>query len=128
MIRLQRGLLVLLVVLTFLGCGGASTQPFLTNPPVAGTPESFEFTIQNNSQWDINLGVSTNPVTGQTGNLIIPSGGHVTLDLGLLPAWIYVTGVQTTATPPYTFPDRFLQLGTDYGPYDTAVSIGFPYP
>jgi hypothetical protein len=111
------------------GCGPNSQQgPFLTNPPAVGTVEPFIVGIQNNSQWDIDLGITTNPVTGQTGHLILPPGAHADFDVGFLPSWVLVHGVHTTATPPYYFPDRFFQIDKDYSHYATSISLGFPYP
>jgi len=118
--------LCLIIALTACnGSAGARQAYIAPNPPQAGTIEPFFITIQNNTQWELDLGIATSLATGQTGHLLIPPGSHATLNAGFLPSAVSVQAV-TTAIPSFAFPVQTQTLGVNYGPYDIAISFGFP--
>lgn len=105
-------------------CNAGSGPPRLINPPAVGSQVGFKVIIYNFTQWELNLGYATSVATGQTGQLIVPSGDHVVFDIGFLPASVSVTAV-TTALPSYTYPTQTQTLGVDYNAY--ATEIGFVF-
>lgn len=106
------------------GCDSGTRQQYkIANPPVAGTPEHFLVRIDNNSQWQINLGGGVTQ-QGQAGLVLIQAGGHAVFDIGYLPAQVTVSGVSSYPIAYATFPPQTKTLGVDYAATDIEIEFG----
>lgn len=91
----------------------------------AGNSQHFLVYVYNNSQWTVQAGYGTNQ-RGQSGLVVIPSGGKAVFDVGNIPNSVTLSGVSNYPQRTVTYPDQTQLINRDYSPTQASTSFGVP--
>jgi len=108
------------------GCGHYHHSDYYVTTTSAGTYETFNLTLVNNSNQTLLPGpIVAEPYDPNVPTVDIPPGGSAVYSIGFLPSSITVGATGVGSNSNFTYPTQTLTLGVDY--FTDANGVTFTY-